>query len=129
MEFKQRIDLGLLLLRLFFGAAMIFGHGWGKLMRFFGNGPIIFSDPIGVGMEISLGLVVFAELVCAFLVLLGFLTRWVVIPLILAMLVAAFIAHGGDPFVKMEKALMYLVVFFVLFLTGPGKYSIDALRK
>ena len=41
------------------------------------------------------------------------------------MFVAAFIVHMGDPFGRVEKALLFLAVFVILMLTGPGKYSID----
>jgi putative oxidoreductase len=43
------------------------------------------------------------------------------------MLVAAFIAHGSDPFGKKELALLYLVIFIFLLFTGSGKYSVDYL--
>jgi len=127
--FKNAFDVGLLLLRLAFGSMMIYGHGWGKLMRFFADDPIKFSDPIGVGVLPSLVLAVFAEVVCSFLVSIGWLTRWAVIPLAITMFVASFISHGGDPFSRMEKPLMYLVVFIAIFLLGPGKYSVDGLLK
>jgi len=42
-----------------------------------------------------------------------------------AMAVAAFIAHGADPFAKKEMALLYLVGFLTVALMGPGRYSID----
>lgn len=128
--FNRSRDLGLLILRLTFGAIMIYGHGWGKLMRFFGDEPISFSDPIGIGAVPSLVLVVFAEVICAALVGLGWMTRLATIPLMIAMFVAAFVAHIDDPFSRMEKPLMYLIVYLVIFLTGPGWYSIDAqIRK
>jgi putative oxidoreductase len=41
------------------------------------------------------------------------------------MLVAAFIAHAGDPFSGKEKALMYAAGFLAISLLGAGKYSID----
>ena len=37
MQTDKKRDIALLLLRLTFGGAMIYGHGWGKLMRFFGD--------------------------------------------------------------------------------------------
>jgi len=40
------------------------------------------------------------------------------------MFVAAFIYHAEDPFTTQEKALMYLVSYIMLFLTGPGKFSV-----
>ena len=105
---------------------MLYGHGWGKLLRLFGDDPIKFSDPFGIGPPASLALVVFAELFCAFLIAIGLFTRQAAIPLIITMLVAIFYAHLGDPFPKIEKALMYLTAYVSLLLTGPGWYSLDA---
>jgi putative oxidoreductase len=43
------------------------------------------------------------------------------------MLVAAFIAHGDDPFGKKEMALLYIVVYVFLLFAGSGKFSVDYL--
>jgi len=119
---------GILLLRLFFGGGMLIGHGWGKLMRFgelFGE----FPDPLGISSGASLIGAVFAEVVCAALVTLGLFTRAALIPLIFTMTVAAFMVHQADPFFgpgrSKEMAVCYLVAYIVLFLTGPGKFSLD----
>ncbi|HKK77342.1 MAG TPA: DoxX family protein [Saprospiraceae bacterium] len=127
MKFPKYHDLALLILRLTFGIFMIYGHGWGKIFRLFGDEPIRFADPFGLGPVASLALATFAEVVCAVLVALGLLTRWALIPLIITMFVATFIAHGDDPFGKMEKPFMYFLTYIALFLAGPGKYSLDAL--
>lgn len=126
MTTSKNTDIALLLLRLTFGGAMVYGHGWGKLLRLFGDDPIKFSDPFGIGPAASLALVVFAEFFCALLLFFGLLTRQATIPLIITMLVAIFYAHAGDPFSKIEKALLFLTVYVSLFLTGPGWYSLDA---
>lgn len=115
---------GLLLLRLVSGAFM-FAHGDGKLVRLFGDAPIKFSDPFGIGAEASLALTVFAEVICSILVILGMATRFAVIPVIITMFVAAFIAHAGDPFGSKELPLLYAAVFIVIGLTGAGRYSAD----
>ena len=117
-------DLGLLLIRIT-GAGLILTHGIPKLRRLFAEGPIEFGDPIGIGPAASLFLAVFAEFLCAVLVLLGFKTRWATIPIIITMLVAAFIVHAADPLGTKEKALLFLGIFVSIFLLGPGKYSID----
>jgi putative oxidoreductase len=128
--FSTRIQTGtvhfsLLLLRLASGGFML-THGVPKLQRIL-SGEMKFGDPLGLGPEISLIMVVFAEFVCAILIMLGLGTRLASIPLIVTMAVAAFIAHGDDPFQRKELALFYLVVYVVLLLAGSGKYSVDRL--
>ncbi len=124
-----QIDLASLILRLTFGFTMLYGHGWGKLMKLFGDKPIKWADPIGLGPEISLGLAVFSEVFCAGALILGLFTRLATIPLIITMGVAIFIVHINDPFGKIEFPLMYLIAYMAILLLGPGKFSIDGLRK
>lgn len=123
------IDLALLILRIVFGGSMIAGHGWGKLMRLFSGEPIEFGDPYGLGPVSSLILVAFAEFLCSILVMLGLMTRWALIPLIITMLTVVFMVHLGDPYTRVEKGLLFLASFVALFLTGPGAYSLDAIWK
>ena len=120
-------DLSLLLLRLAFGGLMIINHGWGKFQKLIGDEPIKFADPIGIGMEASLGLTVFAEVLCALMIVVGLFTRLAVIPLIITMLVAIFVIHISDPFKKMEMAILYLIPYLVLLWNGAGRYSLDAM--
>lgn len=121
-------DVGLLVLRLFFGVSMALAHGWPKLQRF-SELQNSFPDPLGIGSMPSLSLAIFAELACAVAVAIGLLFRASLLPLIATMVVAAFIVHGQDPFKKQELALAYLSAYVALACTGPGRYSVDALRK
>ena len=84
-----------------------------------------FLDFMGLGPTISLGLAVFAEVVCAGMVVLGLFTRFATVPLMITMLVAAFVVHAQDPFHKQEFALMYFAGYFSIFLAGSGKYSVQ----
>lgn len=130
MQSTQKYDIGLLLLRLGFGALMILEHGWPKLQRILAGNLDQFGDPIGLGPELSLLLVTFAEFLCAILLMFGLFTRWALIPLIIAMLVAVFVANWGDPLSDKELGLLYLTAFFCLLFTGPGWYSLDrVIRK
>ncbi len=122
-------DLGLLLFRVSISLFMMFGHGWGKLNRLLSGGEIKFFDPFGLGSTISMGLAVFAEFFVALLVALGLFTRFGSLALIITMFIAGVIYHFEDPFGMKEKALMYLAGYLLLFLTGPGKYSLQALVK
>jgi putative oxidoreductase len=102
-------------------------HGYPKLMKLLAGGEIRFADPFALGMTFSLVLTVFAEFFCSILIGFGFGTRLATIPLIITMLVAAFIAHGDDPFGKKEMALLYIVVYVFLLFAGSGKFSVDYL--
>ncbi len=124
MKNSPKNDLGLLLLRLA-GSGLLLTHGLPKLMSYFGEDPIQFGNPIGIGSGPSHFLVMFAEVFCAFLVLIGLKTRWAAIPVIIAMLVAAFIAHAADPIGTREKPLLFAAIFISIFLMGPGRYSFD----
>lgn len=117
-------NLALALLRISTGS-MILTHGWAKISHFSTNLGR-FSDPLGLGPATSFQLAVFAEFFCAIFLILGFMTRISLIPLIIMMIVAAFVVHGDDPFNVKEKALLFLVIFITLFLLGPGKYSVDS---
>jgi hypothetical protein len=54
-------------------------------------------------------------------------SRLAVIPLIITMLLAGFIVHAPDPYVKKELAFLYLLPFIFLFLSGAGRYSLDGM--
>ena len=116
-------SLGLLILRVAV-CAMMLTHGMHKLLNFSEISPHF--NPIGLGVPLSLALVVFAEVFCAIAVLLGFLTRLAVIPLIITMCVAVHF-HAGQPFAAKELALLYLAFYTAILITGPGCYSIDQL--
>jgi putative oxidoreductase len=121
-------NTGLLLLRLGFSALMIVQHGWKKFTGFESIAPN-FPDPLGVGSTFSLALAVAGELLFPVLVVVGFYTRLCTVPVVVTMAVAAFIVHSGDGLGDRESALTYLIGFAVIGLVGPGRFSIDHLRK
>ncbi|MFL9843693.1 DoxX family protein [Flavobacterium rhizosphaerae] len=123
---KKLTNIGLLLLRLMAGGLML-THGWQKYQMLVAEDPIQFANPIGVGEVTTLVLAVFAELICASLLIIGFVTRLATIPLIITMFVVVFIVHANDGLMKQELGIIYLTVFIVLLLTGPGKFSVDGL--
>ena len=118
-------DFGLLILRLVFGFSMVYGHGWGKMMRLFGPEEITFADPYGLGPVVSLGLAAFAEVVCALLVMAGLFTRAALVPLVFTMATAFFTVHLDHDFGRQEKVILFGFAFLTLFLTGPGRFSLD----
>jgi putative oxidoreductase len=123
---QQHLDLWLLLLRVLVTAFM-FTHGFPKFYKLMAGGDIQFRDVFGMGPAVSMSLAVFAEVICSTFVLIGLGTRLATIPLIFTMLVAAFVAHGDDPFGKKELPLLYLFIYITVLILGSGKYSIDFL--
>jgi len=118
MSQEKKVDISLLLLRLYVGFAMFYGHGLRKFNKLLGDEEITFADPFGIGPAPSLALAVFAEVFCSVLIVLGLFTRWATIPLIITMLVAWLMVHSGDPFGDQELPVFYLVSYIVLFLQG-----------
>lgn len=127
-KLNEFVDVGtsLAIFRFFVAFFMLYGHGWGKLMNVFG-GNFQFLDPLGIGPTASLILAAFAEGICSLLIIAGFWTRLASLFLTINMAVAVFLVHfpAGDWFGDMELPLFYLVSFIVIFLLGPGKYSVD----
>ena len=115
----------LLVLRVLFGILFL-THGYAKLMAH-ATMSDLFADPFGLGSIISFWMVVFAEVVCSFALIFGILQRVVLIPMIITMCTAFFWVHGGEAFVTRELSFVYLMVFVILYITGPGKYSFDAI--
>jgi len=117
------------ILRVGAGSLMIFNHGLSKLNHF---GPMSnnFINPFHIGSSATLALVIFAEVFCSALIILGLFTRLACIPLIFEMAFAFIQVHhwnyaagqgGGEP------ALLFLTCFLTLLFIGPGRVSVDRL--
>jgi putative oxidoreductase len=118
-------SFGLLLLRLGTGGLLFFAHGWGKLLGYGERAPK-FADPIGLGSEVGFTLVVFTEIVCAALVMIGMFTRLATVPMLIFFGVAAFVHHAADPWPRRELPMLYGIACLTLLLTGAGRWSVDA---
>lgn len=134
-------SIGLLILRLGVGGYMA-SHGVGKFTKLMRGEAVLMEDPVGWGLGLSSFLIVFAEFFCALFVMAGFATRFSAAILVIAMAVAAFVAHGADPWssetaamaffegkskvwFSKEPALLFLIPFLALVFTGAGKVSVD----
>ena len=123
-NYPQKINFVLLILRITVGVLML-SHGIGKFSKLFGDDPIKFADPMGLGVTTSLALTVFAEVFCSVLLIFGLGTRLAAIPLLITMLVAAFIVHGADGFGKQELPLLYSIIYLTITIAGAGTISFD----
>jgi len=116
-------DLGLLVIRLFFGTTLALAHGWGKVSDLGG-----FADKIAnkVPMAGLLGPAAgLSEFVGGLLLAIGLFTRPAAFLAMVTMLVAGFYIHAADPFPKKELAFAYAAAAIALLIAGPGSLSVD----
>ena len=85
-----------------------------------------FPNVLGFGSYMSLMVSIFCEFCCSLFLITGLMVRITVIPMIISMAVAFFDIHDGM-FPQGELSLIYLVMFVILYITGPGRFSIDYL--
>ena len=121
--------IGLLLLRLIFGAGLML-HGWGKIQHPFG-----WMGPEAPVPGILQALAALSEFGGGLALLIGLLTPIAAFGIMCTMLFAIFGVHiaKGDPFVSMtggaswEPAAHYLAAALLMLFTGPGTISLDAM--
>lgn len=124
-RFRGRgVSFLILCLRIFFGV-LFFMHGLDKMMNFSVLSET-FPSVLGFGSYMTLMVSIFCEFCCSLFLMAGLLIRITVLPMIVAMAVAFFDVHDAM-MPEGELALVYLVVFIVLYITGPGRYSADYL--
>jgi putative oxidoreductase len=122
-------DLGLLILRLWFGLVLAIGHGWPKVNKIEAFIATVARHDFPMP-RVSALLAIFGELCGGVLLALGLAARPAAVFVTATMLLAAFKVHATDPFLqKKELALAYAVAALVVLVCGPGRYSIDAMIR
>lgn len=129
-------EIGLLVLRVWTGLAIAFGHGISKLPP--GDDFISGTEAMGFPLPtVSAWMAALGEFAGGILLALGLLTRPAALWVMCVMGTAAFVAHRGDPVftppdggAAKEMALLYFAPALCFLLTGSGKTGIDrAIRK
>ena len=124
MRNEDRFNSNIILLaRILFGV-LLMSHGVEKWSHF-SEMSSHFPNPLGLGSEFSLVLVIFAEVFCSAAVIVGLFYRLALIPILIDMFVIDFIFMNASPFHVKELTFVYLIVFVLMFAVGPGKYSLD----
>ena len=119
-------NIAMLLLRVCFGVVLMVKHGFAKVMNF-ATLQHTFYNFLGLGPKFSLILILFAEIFCSLMIVLGLFTRWSCIPIIVAMIIVIFGHDAGKDLVDSELALFYLTAFVTLLFVGPGSISVDGM--
>ena len=118
-------NFGMLVLRLSTGL-LLANHGYMKLIKF-NTLKYRFINFMHLGSTVSLSLIIFAELVCGILLILGLFTRFACIPILIGMGVVVFVASNGHIFAEGERGMVYLAATLTILFCGPGKISVDGL--
>jgi putative oxidoreductase len=117
-------DVGLLVLRVWFGTLLALAHGAGKMAdlgKFTAN-VAKHGFPIP---ELFAVLAALSEFAGGLLLAVGLLARPAAGFVLITMLVAAVVVHWDDPFSKKEFALAYGMAALTVLVAGPGKLSLD----
>lgn len=128
MKIVDRIDHGLLVVRLGLGA-MFIGHGWPKLAGGAATWTKLGGAMAKLGLDFAPTMWGFAaacsEFFGAILIAIGFMFRPAAAALLGTMVVAATMhLRNGDGFGGASHAIELGIVFAALILTGPGKYAL-----
>jgi len=125
-EDSDLTHMALLVARLWFGLTMLFNHGFDKIANF-NDWVTRIQDPLRLGPEATLILVILAEVGGALLLTLGFMTRIAAAVLVIDMFVAFLMVHkaGMSGQGSGELAFLYLAGFVILCIAGGGLFSLD----
>jgi putative oxidoreductase len=123
---SPEIDAGLLILRVVAGLAIALLHGLGKVPPspgFVGMiGGMGFPAP-----ELFAWLAAIAEFGGGLLLAAGLLTRPAALLLFFHFAVVVLFVHAGESLGDRELPMMFWAIALQFLLTGPGRYSLDAL--
>ncbi|MBV4540550.1 DoxX family protein [Pseudomonas vlassakiae] len=117
---------GLLFMRVMAAGLLFSIHGLPKLLDWSGELQRI-EDPFGLGAPLTLGLAVFAEVVCPVLLVLGVVARLACLPVLAVLLVALVVVHPEWSLEHGQFAWLLVALYGGLALTGPGLYSVPGL--
>ena len=100
-------------LRVFIGFMML-THGIAKIEQF-DTLKSTFPATMGMSSELSLILIILVEVGCSSLVLLGFMTRLAVLPLMFSMIIAAFFTYSPSISFLLLPAKYCVILFSYLY--------------
>lgn len=121
-------NLGRLFLRLFVGL-MLAQFGIRQLM----NIPDSPDSIPYLTTELPLAWIIIIEIICSFLIMIGFLTRLMLVPPFILMVLAAHyvFSHMENinlficDYITLTVPFLFMGIYFFLMVVGPGKISID----
>lgn len=117
-------NAGLLFLRLSGSSFLLVVHGLPKLLNWSAQLQLI-EDPFHLGASLTLGLAVFAEVLCPLLIIVGVLTRLACLPVLSVLTIALFVVHPEWTLEQGQFGWLLMIIFLTLFIAGPGRLALN----
>lgn len=121
-----RAEVGWLIVRVTFGLAMAYFHGYAKVFLGGAGGLVATLGNMGLPAPLFFAwCAALAEFAGGLMVAAGLATRYAAIAVGATMAVALY-HHRDDPIRQMELAALYLAPMVAAVLIGGGRYSLDS---
>ena len=121
---QDTINWTLLFFRIGIGLSLINTHGLKKVLHYQDTVAHI-PDPFGIGGEISTIVAILANVVFAGFLALGLFTRLSTLFIFGVTISGLLFVHINDPWPVKDVPLMYSMSLALIFVLGPGRYSLD----
>ncbi|MDB6145005.1 MAG: LysR family transcriptional regulator [Pseudomonas sp.] len=118
-------NLGLLFLRLSGAAFLFYVHGLPKWLNYSVELQRI-EDPFHLGAQLTLGLAIFAEVLCPLAIALGLLTRLACLPILTVLIIALAVVHPDWTLEQGQFGWLLLIIFVTVLVAGPGRYAVGS---
>ncbi len=113
-------DFGLLFLRVSGALFLLWVHGLPKVLHSREQLTLI-EDPFHLGAHVTLGLAIFAEVLCPLLIVAGVLVRLACLPIIAVLVIAMLVVHPEWTLLEGQFGWLLLIIFTSLLIAGPGR--------
>jgi len=120
-------DWALLFLRVTGGRVLLVVHGLPKVLNFQAELGLI-EDPFGLGPYLTLGLAIFAEVLCPLLIIAGAFTRLATLPILAVLVVSLAVVHPEWSLGEGQFAWLLAIIFTTLLVAGPGTFALGKRR-
>ncbi|NVK52106.1 MAG: DoxX family protein [Flavobacteriaceae bacterium] len=122
-------NLGVLFIRIAFGFHLLH-YSWNDVINFSAGDNAEWLGSLGVPFPFIMSWAyILTQFIGGILLIIGFKTRLIAIPLIITFLVAYFLVHASDPYKDSFQAIQMLAVSFFFLFNGSGKLSLDDYLK
>jgi len=131
-DFNRQWSLGILILRIYIGAAVLIAHGLPKLQEMLGENPFFPVAVAELGFPfptLFAWLVVIIQVGLSLFLILGVLSRFSAFFNGFVIAFGVLSVHWVDGFERMEAGLLYAVALAVIVITGSGSMSVERVMR